>query len=244
MKPAAKEHLVLREKEASPNQQRVQVAGTELVLMASRMAWWPEEKALFLADTHFGKAATFRSVGIPVPAGTTERMLAQLSNSLDNTSARRLLILGDFIHSSTRSQRDFECELLAWRQRHASLPITLIRGNHDRHFQQIFSALDFKLETNVQLGPFKLCHDPMAAEDENPSGPFRLGGHIHPGFPLRDRGAKMLPCFWLGRCFLVLPAFGCFTGLAKIKPATDDSVFAIHGDEIAQVHPPLFKRHL
>ena len=47
------------------------VAGEKLVLLPERVAYWPAKKALFVADFHLGKAASFRSAGIPLPSGTT-----------------------------------------------------------------------------------------------------------------------------------------------------------------------------
>src|SRR6185436_15640126 len=47
------------------------VAGEELLLLPERAAYWPAKRALFVADYHLGKAASFRSAGIPLPAGTT-----------------------------------------------------------------------------------------------------------------------------------------------------------------------------
>ena len=43
------------------------VAGEKLLLLAERVAYWPAKGALFVADFHLGKAASFRSAGIPLP---------------------------------------------------------------------------------------------------------------------------------------------------------------------------------
>ena len=48
-----------------------EVAGERLVLLPEKAAFWPRTRALFVADFHLGKAATFRSAGIPLPPGTT-----------------------------------------------------------------------------------------------------------------------------------------------------------------------------
>jgi DNA ligase-associated metallophosphoesterase len=228
----------LSQPDSPSSQVSVQVAGAELILMASRTAWWPAQSALFLADAHFGKAATFRKAGIPIPEGTTVRMLADLSAALSTTSARQLFILGDFIHSSTRSHRDFEADLCAWRQEHATLDITLIRGNHDRHCEEIFAKLDVAIcRDDLELGPLTLCHDPLNSSSDSGNS-FLVGGHIHPGYRLADRSSKTLPCFWQTRRCLVFPAFGQFTGLAPIRPARDDSIFAILDNQIAKVSQP------
>jgi hypothetical protein len=41
-----------------------------------------------------------------------------------------------------------------------------------------------------------------------------------------------LPCFYFGRDYGLLPAFGEFTGTAVIRPRVGESVFVLAGDEI------------
>ena len=45
--------------------------GERLHLLPERAVWWPAAGLLLVADVHLGKAATFRRLGQPVPAGTT-----------------------------------------------------------------------------------------------------------------------------------------------------------------------------
>ena len=54
-----------------PSHITVQVAGTELCLLAEKALWWPERRTLLIADLHLGKAAGYRALGQPVPSGTT-----------------------------------------------------------------------------------------------------------------------------------------------------------------------------
>ncbi|MGN6133673.1 MAG: ligase-associated DNA damage response endonuclease PdeM [Aureliella sp.] len=214
----------------------VRFGGAELVLLPNRIVWWPDQRALLLADAHFGKAATFRKSGLPVPSGTTRRMLDELSHALALTEARSLFVLGDLIHSTTRARRDFEEELLEWRQRHSTVPIALIRGNHDRHAEDLFTELRLEVHNEpLEFEKLVLCHDPLSACSDDPQG-YWVGGHIHPGCRVAGGKGKLLPCFWRsGRC-LVLPAFGQFTGLAAITPGQGDDVFVLSENQIAEVH--------
>lgn len=209
------------------------VAGTELVLMANRMAWWAEEKILLLADSHFGKAATFRKAGLPVPMGTTERMLQTLSAAVAALEPARLVILGDLVHSVTQAGIDFEHELFDWRRAHSGLSMTLVLGNHDRRRQRLFDELELDARLEETCGPFRFCHDPLA-EPAAGKDEFLLGGHIHPGVRL-GKGLERVPCFWQGENFLVFPAFGEFTGLADIATKEGDVLFPISGGEIARL---------
>ena len=60
--------------------------GTVLWLLPGRAVWWPEARSLFVADVHFGKAASFRHAGQPVPTGTTADNIARLDVLLTTTA--------------------------------------------------------------------------------------------------------------------------------------------------------------
>ena len=45
-------------------------AGEAVWLLPEHALWWPAQRVLFIADLHLGKAATYRTLGQPVPAGT------------------------------------------------------------------------------------------------------------------------------------------------------------------------------
>ncbi len=56
--------------------------GERLVVLAERALYWPRRRTIIIADPHFGKAATFRQAGIPVPHGTTATDLDRLRRLL------------------------------------------------------------------------------------------------------------------------------------------------------------------
>ncbi|HEX6635414.1 MAG TPA: DEAD/DEAH box helicase, partial [Usitatibacter sp.] len=92
-----------------------EIAGERLVLLAERAAWWPAREALFVADFHLGKAASFRAAGIPLPSGTTTENVERLGRAIDRTGARHVVFLGDFLHSAeARAPRTLE-RFAAWR---------------------------------------------------------------------------------------------------------------------------------
>src|SRR5687768_6490546 len=77
------------------------VAGERLLLLPEKAAYWPRTGALFVADFHLGKAATFRSAGIPLPYGTTRENIERLDRAVARTRARQVIFLGDFLHAAT-----------------------------------------------------------------------------------------------------------------------------------------------
>lgn len=214
---------------------RVEIAGEMLRLLPERAVFWAACSTLLIADTHWGKAATFRAAAIPVPGGTTQADLDRLSQAIERTCAARLVILGDLLHSREgRSAETFEL-VSRWRDRHFRLEIELIQGNHDLHAG--LPLADWRMQIfrpPVSEGPFVWRHDPEAdilREDAMATGPepFALAGHIHPTVVLRGsaRQSLRLPCFHLRNKVLVLPAFSSFAGGANIRPAEGDRVFPV-----------------
>jgi uncharacterized protein len=209
------------------------VAGEDLVLLAERAVYWPAKKALFIADFHLGKAASFRRLGVPVPYGTTNENVERLGRAIDKTGATRVVFLGDFLHSAEgRAPRTFE-RFGAFREERRAVEMTIVRGNHDKKAGDPPDAWDVRcIEAGEALGPFILNHEPGATR-----GGYALAGHIHPAVRLSASGEKSLrlPCFWFGARYGVLPAFGAFTGNAEVLPRRGDQVFVIAEQEVLQV---------
>lgn len=210
-----------------------EVVGEKLVLLAERAAFWPSRNALFVADFHLGKAASFRRAGIPLPSGTTTENVQRLDRALERTGAREVVFLGDFLHSREgRAARTFE-RFAAWRQSRAEVKLTIVRGNHDRKAGDPPEAWGLEcVDAGGSLGPFVLNHEPGASR-----GGYALAGHIHPAVRLTAPGEKdlRLPCFWFGARYGVLPAFGAFTGSAEVLPRKGDQVYVIAEGEVLQV---------
>ena len=76
----------------------VRLAGEDLWLLPEKALYWPAQQALLIADVHFGKAAAYRSLGQPVPQGTTAANIEVLDRLLARLPCRQLIFLGDFLH--------------------------------------------------------------------------------------------------------------------------------------------------
>ena len=76
------------------------LAGESVELLAERAIHWPGGHTLFVADVHLGKAAAFRAGGVAIPRGATAHDLARLDGLIERTRARRLVVLGDFLHAA------------------------------------------------------------------------------------------------------------------------------------------------
>ena len=209
----------------------MQVAGETLRLFPERAAWWAASRTLLVADPHFGKAATFRALGVPVPRGTTGDALERLDALLRRVDVRRILFLGDFLHARRgRSGRTLGT-LAQWRAAHHHVEMTIVRGNHDRESGDVPEVGIQGIDAPLVDAPFVFAHVP-SVDDQG----YVIAGHLHPGADLVGAGRQhmRLPCFWFGSRTAVLPAFGDFTGLWPATPAPDDRLFVIAGGEIVE----------
>lgn len=218
----------------------VDLAGTPATLLAQRAVLLPQAPtaapALLVADVHFGKDATFRARGIPVPQGSAAGDLARLSALLAATAARTLVFLGDLLHAREAQQAALQSQLAHWRGQHAGVDMLLVEGNHDRHAGAPAAAAGIR----VVHEPFAwdglaLCHHPQRV-----AGAHVLAGHLHPCVRLTGRANDRLrlPCFWLQPGLTILPSFGEFTGGASIGRSEGDRVVAVAEDRLYEL-PPL-----
>lgn len=201
----------------------ITLAGEELWLLPQKAIYWPEQRCLFIADTHFGKIGHFRKEGIGIPAQAQENNYQRLFDLLIQVQAKKVYFLGDLFHSHMNS------EWLSFKNTLSYFPnceFHLVSGNHDiLHASSYIQAqLHCHLES-IPLGPFWLSHEP----ETPPEDYYNLCGHIHPGVALKGIGRQSLrlACYFFGPTGGILPAFGDFTGLYQLKPKKNDQVYLI-----------------
>ena len=202
-------------------------AGERLQLLPERALWWPAACVLFVADLHLGKAATYRALGQPVPGGTTQENLSRLDALVARHAPAHLVFLGDFMHAAEARTPAVMQALSAWRERHAGLAMTLVRGNHDSRAGDPPASLRIEVvEEPHLLGPFACCHHPQGHATH-----FVLAGHVHPVRRLHGRGRDSLrmPCFVSEARQAILPAFGEFTGGWRVEAAPGRRFYVVGG---------------
>ena len=207
----------------------VAVAGETLMLLPEKAVYWPARQMLIIADIHFGKAASFRAQGIPVPRGTTTENLAGLDDLIERHGARHVMFLGDFLHARAAHASSTQQAMLAWRRTRPGLQLTLVRGNHDKHAGDPAAALGIELVDEPHtVGPFAFCHHP----DLDTEG-YALAGHVHPAWVLATRyDALRLPCFVVGSQRMILPSFGSFTGGHVVTREAGDAIYVTSGEAV------------
>ncbi|MFK7606828.1 MULTISPECIES: ligase-associated DNA damage response endonuclease PdeM [unclassified Pseudomonas] len=188
----------------------VHLEGEDICLLAEKALYWPRHRALLIADAHFGKAAAYRRLGQPVPVGTTQTNLNVLDQLLAEHDCQQIIFLGDFLHAKESHAPRTLALLEQWRERHAELKLTLIRGNHDLRAGDPPAQLRIEVVAEpLLITPFALQHEPVPHSTHHV-----LAGHVHPTFRLHGKGRQSVraPCFSLGDRISLLPAFGAFTG--------------------------------
>ena len=213
----------------------ITVGRQPLTLLPEKAAFLPASRTLLIADAHIGKAVSFRRFGVPVPSGTTRETLRALSALVTRLDVRRIVFLGDFLHSARARAPSTMAVVTQWREAHPRLDLTLVRGNHDSHAGDPpphlrIEAVDEPLDVDGLL----LCHFPQPRAEG-----YVLAGHLHPCVSLTGRAFDRLrlPCFWFGASVGVLPAFGAFTGMHGVRPAAGDRVFAVTEAQVAELQP-------
>jgi uncharacterized protein len=208
----------------------IELCGERLVLLPERAAYRPDARALLVADPHFGKAAAFRALGVPVPGGTTTETLARLTGAVQRTGAEAIVFLGDFLHARQGRAAKTMDALLAWRRTHPHLSLTLVRGNHDAGAGDPPDEMEITcVDGPLDAPPYAYAHHPQPAP-----ACYVLAGHVHPSVTLRGAGRQRqrLPCFHLGARVGILPAFGEFTGTADVAVAPGDRVYVVAGGQV------------
>ncbi|MGP1717372.1 MAG: ligase-associated DNA damage response endonuclease PdeM [Methylophilus sp.] len=199
------------------------IGANTLLLLADKAIYWPQQKAMLIADAHFGKAAAYRALGQPVPQGTTSHNLQRLNTLLSAYPTERLIFLGDFLHAPKSHAPATLAALREWRVQHSAMRCLLVRGNHDKSAGD--PPVDLKIETVDEpylLGDFALQHMPAAHATHHV-----IAGHIHPTFRLLGKGRQrlVLPCFHHSAGITLLPSFGDFTGGFMMENTPGTSIF-------------------
>jgi len=221
-------------------------AEAEIVLLPGRAAYLPATATLLVADLHLGKAATFRSQGIPVPEGSAQKDLVRLALLVAATRARRLVVLGDLFHARSGCTAEVFAEFTAARGRFAATEVLLVAGNHDRAVGRLPAGLgiDAVLRTHDEP-PFHFVHEPGTPLPEpDRDEPFTIAGHLHPVVPLASPSGDRLTdrCFLAEPGLLVMPAFGSFTGGHRVTPTDRSRVWIARDDGVADVTPLVHAR--
>ncbi len=204
---------------------KFEIKGEKLLLLSEKGIYWGDKNTLIISDLHLGKAGHFRKHGIPVSGKIHFTDLKILESLLKNYKPEQVILLGDLFHSLKNREWD---DFLRFIQIFDMVNFILVKGNHDI-FEEYPSML--KVVESLNIAPFNFTHQ------KEESDLYNISGHIHPGFRIRGiaREGLTLPCFYFSEDHAVMPAFGQFTGIKKIKPREGDKIFGIADDNVMEL---------
>ena len=219
--------------EARTRPLKVEFGGEILQLLPEKAVWWPKRNTLLVADVHCGKDATFRSMGVPVPAGGTNRDLARISALLQQTGADRLVILGDLLHARLGRHPELVDCIIQWRNAHAQTHVVLVCGNHDRSSGPSPRDWNFEVSDEPMHDDGFVFHHVPPEQTERPT----LAGHVHPTVFLSDFDGSLVstPCFVRDGDCLTLPSFGSFTGGYTVQPQEGRRIYIVTPKRVVEM---------
>jgi uncharacterized protein len=180
-------------------------AGHELVALREGAIFWPQRRALLVADLHFEKASWFARFGQMLPPYDTLATLAELTALAERTAAREIWCLGDSFHDSDGCDRLPATAQEQLRTLTSATRWTWITGNHD---PLVADHCGGEVIEEAEVNGLVLRHEADPA-DLRPE----LSGHFHPKLRISLRGRQVARrCFVATATKLILPAFGALTG--------------------------------
>ncbi len=202
---------------------QIEIRGSKLRLLPEKAAFLEAENALLIADLHLGKINHFRMAGIPLPSKANDENLERLINLLNQTNPSQTVFLGDLFHSYYNHEWEVLGQVLS---HYKQCAFYLVRGNHDIMSELQYQRHNIKVHEQMILGSLLLTHELTSQIDERY---YNISGHLHPGIRLQGKGkqAVTLPCFYFGENQGLLPAFGSFTGLARVKAERASKIYVI-----------------
>lgn len=167
--------------------------------------YWPERRALLVADLHLEKGSWFAARGQMLPPYDSMATLALLGEAVAATDARELWCLGDSFHDVAGGDRLPADARAALRSLTARIDWRWIVGNHDAH---VADGLGGTVMDEAMIDGLVMRHEARASERLP-----ELSGHFHPKLRISVRGRSVSRrCFVATTTKLILPAFGALTG--------------------------------
>jgi uncharacterized protein len=188
----------------------VTVAGAALVLDPAGALYWPEERALVVADLHLEKGSSFAARGVLLPPYDTAATLARLAHLIARYAPRLVIALGDSFHDGAGPARVAADNRRALEALQCGRDWLWIAGNHDPHpaaaIGGCFAAL-------LAVGGLTFRHEPMPQEAGG-----EIAGHLHPLARIHVRGSTVSRrCFISDGRRMVMPAFGAYAGGLNVR---------------------------
>ncbi len=180
-------------------------AGRNFLAHPEGALFWPERKALLVADLHLEKASWFARLGQFLPPYDSLDTLRALDRVVVATQATTLYCLGDSFHDRFGCDRLPEAARALLTDLTGRLDWVWITGNHDAGF---IDHCGGRIIEELTVDGIALRHEAHRAG----STP-EMSGHFHPKLRLNLKGRHVSRrCFVASETKLIFPAFGALTG--------------------------------
>jgi uncharacterized protein len=207
-----------------PLNNHLDFAGRTFHVVGEKSLYWPDHKALIVADLHLEKGSWYAVRGQMLPPHDSLATLEAVSALITLTGAEQVWTLGDNFHDEIGLHRMTDKALSLLNDVTQKARWLWITGNHDEHLP---SGIGGTVMQEAEIDGLILRHiaEPHETRPE-------LSGHYHPKYrAVGKRGRVTRPCFVRSQTKLILPAFGSLTGGLW---ADDDAVKAAFVGQQAQ----------
>lgn len=187
-----------------------------------------EQRLLAVADYHAGIESVLSADGVELDSQAPDRR-ERIRRLVERTAPDRLIVIGDLVHTIgepwTREQTEVEMLI-----EELSVPITLVKGNHDGVIEPFLEELNHEIEITptdgVRLGSVGFAHGHTWPAAKVLEAEVVCIGHEHPVVRLEDDvGGHRMERVWL-RGPLEPSAFdeitSAVTGELVVFPAFND----------------------
>lgn len=171
--------------------------------------YWPERRALLIADLHLEKASWLAGGGQMLPPYDSEATVAGVEALARYAEPREIWCLGDSFHDGGGVARLAGDIVGRIRRLTGTIAWTWITGNHDAACDKAAAAqLGGRVAVEAVVDGVMLRHEARAREPLP-----EISGHYHPKLRTSARGRNIARrCFVRGQAKIILPAFGALAG--------------------------------
>lgn len=184
-----------------------------MALTPPALAWpalyWPERRALLIADLHLEKASWLAGGGQMLPPYDSAATMAGVEKLAETVMPQEIWCLGDSFHDAHGVSRLAANIVQRIRRLTGGTRWTWITGNHDAACDAEAAALlGGAVAGEAVADGIVLRHEARRGESRP-----EISGHFHPKLRLSLRGRSVARrCFVRGPSKIILPAFGALAG--------------------------------
>ncbi len=194
--------------------------GASLAADPSGALWWPERRALVVADLHFGKGSAYAAAGgALLPPYDSHATLERLEALARRYRPACWVSLGDSFHDRGAGARLDRQAALRLAQLVQGCDWIWLRGNHDPEPPSGFGG---RALAEWRAGPLVFRHEPRPGP-----APGEVAGHLHPRAAVATgRRQVSARVFATDGRRLLLPAFGAYAGGLDVHDPAVRMLFA------------------